>query len=207
MKQIKAFAVTYYKGNVRDNEKLKELVIPLVDETKNDCQVPEGWLTTKIKTSFENDKISNSLSNIAELKSQYFEVIKDFFDDKFQIEVDDIWYNSYTDGEYQEAHNHLGDALAPSHFACVHFLSFDPLIHSPLTFTDPMANIRHLSINMNSENYEQKHYPNVREGDLIMFPSYLDHEVKSFPPTPDSPRITISFNVTVTRYDGLDDDD
>ena len=40
-----------------------------------------------------------------------------------------------------------------------------------------------------------------------MFPAYLKHEVKSYPPTPDEPRITVSFNITVTEYAGLDDDD
>ena len=32
---------------------------------------------------------------------------------------------------------------------------------------------------------------------MIMFPSYLEHEVKSGRPTPDNPRITISFNLNL----------
>jgi len=35
---------------------------------------------------------------------------------------------------------------------------------------------------------------------LIMFPSWLEHEVKAGPPTPDYPRITLSFNIKMHRY-------
>ena len=206
-KRIDLFPVSYYRGAVEDNAKLKDLILPIVERTVKECETPEGWLTTNITTSFCNEKISSELANLTEVKRQYFNVIKGFFDDKFRLEIDDIWYNSYTEGEYQEAHNHCGDALAPTHFACVHFLSFNPKIHSPLTFIDPMDTLRHLSINMKTEEYNDRHNPRVREGSLVMFPAYLKHEVKSYPPTPDEPRITVSFNITVTEYAGLDDDD
>tara|TARA_A100001201_G_scaffold52148_1_gene51624 strand:- start:568 stop:1194 length:627 start_codon:yes stop_codon:yes gene_type:complete len=206
-KRIDLFPVSYYKGTVENNNVLKETILPIVEKTVGELETPEGWLTTNIKTSFEDETISNALANCQEVKRQYFNVIKGFFDDKFRLEIDDIWYNSYTNGEYQEAHNHCGDALAPTHFACVHFLSFNPEVHSPLTFIDPIETLRHLSINMKTEEYSDRHYPSVDEGDLVMFPAYLKHEVKSYPPTPDDPRITVSFNITVTEYAGLDDDD
>jgi len=206
-KRIDLFPVSYYRGAVEDNAKLKDLILPIVERTVKECETPEGWLTTNITTSFCNEKISSELASLPEVKRQYFNVIKGFFDDKFRLEIDDIWYNSYTDGEYQEAHNHCGDALAPTHFACVHFLSFNPKIHSPLTFIDPMDTLRHLSINMKTEEYSDRHNPRVKEGSLVMFPAYLKHEVKSYPSHPDEPRITVSFNITVTEYAGLDDED
>ena len=75
-----------------------------------------------------------------------------------------------------------------------------------MTFSDPLGLIRYHSIDLKSANYSEKYNPSVVEGDLLMFPSYLEHEVKSYPPTPDKPRVTISFNLTVTSY-GSDDDD
>ena len=203
-KRIDLFPVSYYKGTVENNDRLKELILPIVEKTIDNLEVPEGWLTTNIKTSFDDETISNELARCNEVKRQYFNVIKEFFDDKFRLEIDDLWYNSYANGEYQEAHNHCGDALQPTHFACVHFLSFNPEIHSKLAFADPIETLRHLSINMRSEEYDCRHEPIVNEGDLVMFPAYLKHEVKSSPPTPDEPRITISFNITVTEYAGLD---
>ena len=34
-----------------------------------------------------------------------------------------------------------------------------------------------------------------------MFPSYLEHEVKAGPPTPEYPRITISFNIRLNKHE------
>ena len=48
-----------------------------------------------------------------------------------------------------------------------------------------------------SHEHEDIHAPNISEGDIIMFPSYLEHEVKAGKPTPNNPRITISFNLTL----------
>ena len=46
----------------------------------------------------------------------------------------------------------------------------------------------------------EKYYVHAKEGDLIMFPSWMEHEVKPGPPTPDYPRITLSFNVRMHQY-------
>ena len=169
MSRIEIYPLSYYKGHVKDNEKLKGMVMPFVEKTKDECEDPEGWLTTNITTSFANEKVSNGLAGNYELKRQYFNVIKRFFDDKFTVEIDEIWYNSYSNGEYQESHNHVGDPINPTHFACVHFLSFDPEIHSPLTFSDPLSLIRYHSIDLKSANYSEKYNPPVVEGDLLMF--------------------------------------
>ena len=48
--------------------------------------------------------------------------------------------------------------------------------------------------------YSDKFRVNAKEGDLVMFPAYLEHEVKAGPPTPEYPRITISFNVKITKF-------
>ena len=53
---------------------------------------------------------------------------------------------------------------------------------------------------MQSNGYTSKYLPKVAEGDIIMFPTYLEHYVKQTKPTPDNPRITVSFNIVVTRY-------
>ena len=58
---------------------------------------------------------------------------------------------------------------------------------------------------MKSTHYSEKYNPPVIEGDLLMFPSYLEHEVKSYPPTLDKPRVTISFNLSVMSYGSGDD--
>ena len=53
---------------------------------------------------------------------------------------------------------------------------------------------------MNSNNYSHHYVPKIREGDLLMFPPYLNHLVPKSKPTPDNPRITIAFNIILVEY-------
>ena len=202
-KRKQIFSVSYYQGQVENNDRLKGQLLPLINLKKNKVQVPEGWSTTKIITSINSDKANEFLYDNEELSKQYLNVIESFCDDDYIIEIDEIWFNYYIDGEYQEQHNHIDsaqdqrkriDKLTPT-FSCVHFLCYDKEVHNPLTFRDPMYMTRSHSFEFASHEHEDIHSPNISEGDMIMFPSYLEHEVKAGKPTPNNPRITISFNL------------
>ena len=82
-------------------------------------------------------------------------------------------------------------------FSCIHFLCYDKEVHSPVVFKDPISLIRSHSFEFASHKHDDGHKPDISEGDMIMFPSYLEHEVKAGRPTPDNPRITISFNLNL----------
>jgi len=199
------YPITIFHSSVSDNQKLKNLIIPYIQETRQQIKdSPEGWFTSNIITSFEKPNINSIFFDKGtisqEIQSQYMDVIKTFFDQEWEVDIDSMWYNYYEYGEYQEGHTHMGDFKSPIHFACIHFIAFDPKVHSPLVFSDPLSRLRSTSLEMNSSNYSEKHKMNVREGDFLMFPSYLEHEVKAGLPTPGNPRITISFNIKVLRY-------
>ena len=202
-KRKQIFPVSYYQGQVENNDILKEQLLSRINFTKNKVQVPPGWTTTKIITSINSDKVNKFLYDNEELSKQYLDVIESFCDDDYIIEIDEIWFNYYIDGEYQEQHNHIDsaqdqrrriDKLTPT-FSCVHFLCYDKEVHNPLTFRDPMYMTRSHSFEFASHEYQDNHTPDISEGDIIMFPSYLEHEVKAGKPTPNNPRITISFNL------------
>jgi len=202
-KRKQIFPVSYYQGQVENNDRLKQQLLPQINFKKNKVKVPEGWSTTKIITSIENDKANDFLYNSEELSNQYINVIESFCDDDYVIEIDEIWFNYYIDGEYQEQHSHIDSAgdqrrkddKLPPTFSCVHFLCYDKEVHNPLTFKDPMSMTRSHSFEFESHQHDDLHYPDISEGDMIMFPSYLEHEVKAGKPTPNNPRITISFNL------------
>ena len=202
-KRKQIFPVSYYQGQVENNDILKEQLLSRINFTKNKVQVPPGWTTTKIITSIDSDKGNKFLYENEELTNQYIDTIESFCDDDYIIEIDEMWFNYYIDGEYQEQHNHIDsaqeqrrktDRLTPT-FSCVHFLCYDKEVHSPLTFFDPMRVTRSHSFEFASHQHDDIHAPDISEGDIIMFPSYLEHEVKAGKPTPNNPRITISFNL------------
>lgn len=209
------FPINIYHGSVQDNNKIKELIVPLIQEHKNSNNhtAPDGWLTNKLITSFSDDKFNDALIDSStpigkELTKQYNPVFTNFFDRSFSIKITDMWYNFYDNGEYQEAHCHFGSWKSQNHFACIHFVNYDHDRHSPLRLWDPSRNIRVSSWEFfDKRNYTDHIDLNVREGDFIMIPAYLEHEVNPGKPTPDYPRITISFNVCVTDIDEDEEDD
>jgi len=203
---IPIFPISIFQSPVRDNRRIQELVYPMIKKSSGKHDVPpEGWLTNKLITSFEDDDFNDNLLSDEgigkEIKDQYVEAMGTFFNTSFECDITDIWYNYYIDQEYQESHTHFGNYNQPNHYACVHFLSFNPQIHAPLTFDDPLRLVRSWSHEMTGfSGYSDKFHVNAREGDLVMFPAYLEHEVKAAPPTPEYPRITISFNVSILKF-------
>lgn len=198
MKSLELFPVTIFKIRVENNDRLKEVLVPDILKTSNNLTIPEDWTTNKIKTSF-GQEIDVIKRNRDLLEEEYIECMREVFDKEFNVDIDTIWYNVYTDGEYQEVHDHLGTPLRPSHFSFIHFLSFDEKIHQVPEFHDPLAQLRNLSVELDRSRCGDVYVPNITEGDLLMFPSYLQHCVPPGKKT-NYPRITLSFNIRVTQY-------
>jgi len=196
MRSIELFPVTVFKGQVSNNEILKNLLVSEILNESKDLEIPEDWTTHKVRTSFSSE---SNILNRTELTSQYIDCMRDVFDKDFDVSINKIWYNVYTDGEYQEVHDHLGSLFEPSHFSFIHFLCFDNENHNPPEFRDPLSQLRTTSLELERNNCGEVYVPDVTEGDLIMFPSYLQHCVPPGKKT-EYPRITISFNVKVQHY-------
>jgi hypothetical protein len=208
--RIQIFPVTYFKAPIEDNESVKKILVPKIMEDVAELAIPEGWFTNKLMTSFMGEKPGKEIffgedrTYQSLLETRYANCLDGFFENiPYQIVIDEIWYNCYIDGEFQEAHDHLvrsNGNYSPAHFSCVHFLSFDSTRHKPVRFHDPIEQIRCMSYELDGNEYNSILYPDINEGDFIMFPSYLIHSVEPSPPTPDYPRITISMNIRVMEY-------
>lgn len=203
----KIFPITYYHLSMTDNDTLKELLVnKIVGDSKN-LKVPDGWFTNKLLTSFDGEPRGSEIffgeddTYQKVLEKRYGDCINSIFDAAYKIDIDEIWYNVYMNGEWQEDHDHIGGPYG-SHYSCIHFLSFNPEIHQTVEFRDPLAQLRSLSVELDRNNYSHIWIPNIKEGDFIMFPSYLTHCVQPGKPTPDYPRITIAFNFRVLDYQG-----
>ena len=46
--------------------------------------------------------------------------INAIFDAPYKVDIDEIWYNVYMNGEWQEEHDHIGGPWG-SHYSCIHF--------------------------------------------------------------------------------------
>ena len=204
----KIFPVTYYKDSIENNDNIKNCLLPILNERYKDLKPPESWITNKLHTSFNriNDDCDelffgghNFYPKI--LEKSYKKCFENFFNDEYTISIRSLWYNYYLENEYQEWHDHLGSIFSPAHFACIHFLSYDNEIHQPTVFRDPLHKYRDHSHELEFDVVDDdKHIPNIKEGDFLMFPSYLDHCVYPVKKSQKCPRITISFNITLLKY-------
>jgi len=210
------FPIHIYQSRIKQNDVCKDEILSKIDKMHEDgkLKVPEGWLTDHLSTSFSYPDFNFELFSNTNTIKLYQDYVSRFFDKDVAFHIEELWYNYYVDGEWQEIHSHLSENSLgrASTFSCIHFLSFNPEIHSPVIFVDPNEKVRTLSLEMESNNYRQRYPPKITEGSLIMFPSYLEHYVPKGPPTPDYPRITIAFNLSVLRYGeqrafGYDDED
>ena len=85
----------------------------------------------------------------------------------FVFEVTDIWKNFYKELDYQENHVHS------SHFS---FIIYSNVDKSHTVFNNPARNIIEASDTSNIFNLQCQ--PKCKKGDMIVFPSYLEHWVK-----------------------------
>ena len=197
------FPVTVYKTRIKDNDFLKEKIVSGVEAALSELDSPEDWATDNLKTSFEGEPKGKEVlvgKNNVLLKKYYSDAIYEIFDREITWEiVDDIWYNYYERSSYQELHEHIADPFQKIHFSCIHYLSYDREVHTPAEFQDPISAIRAHSLTLDKDFVGDFYIPQVEEGDLIMFPSYLQHRVLP-QKVSDIPRITLSFNFRLLRY-------
>ena len=96
-----------------------------------------------------------------------------------------IWCQSYTRNQHHELHNH-----GPIGWSAIFYAIFDKEEHRSTTFYAPFADVAGELLKVE---------PEVDEGTLLIFPSYLYHEAKLS--TSDKQRAIIAFNMFPKQYE------
>lgn len=203
MKALDLFPVVVYQSKIYNNDELKEMMLDSIIKDSKSLNVPKGWAAPdSLKTSWGED-IHDVLQRYkSELYSSYTECFDEIFDKDYEINVNNTWFNVYEEGASQELHDHITNPnwlIRPDHFSCVHFLSYDRDVHTPLQFCDPINGTRNLSPSLSRDYVSEYATLDISEGDFLMFPCYLQHRVKP-QKVSDIPRVTISFNIRLSKY-------
>lgn len=192
---LSLFSVHVYKNRAFNHEKIKDKALGYVKRQyeKNPSTFPDAW-DADVFTTFGKridfdwaDLIMLYQDNLIELATQYG-IAGDAY-------ITDAWFNAYKKNQHQEIHEHL-----PGQFSAVHYLAYDKNVHSPTLFLSPyrqvsMSNAPPFKSNdpdFIPSTWNQLSYINVDEGDLIIFPSFLEHKVGR--QTTNKLRATIAFN-------------
>ena len=204
---IHPFPLYIFKHKVNNSLQLKEHFVPIITELiqkkEEFLNPPPSWLCSDLTTSYDNPTLNERIfSNSDLLLSCYQEVFSNIAPPQVtKAEVTNIWFNYYTKNDYQEWHHHITlnhiNSIKKSNLSFVYFLSFDPDYHGSLVFKDPLHMVRSMSSDSGICGYSPNWSPEVTEGDMVVFPVYLEHSVKPFKRVAENsdPRITISGNV------------
>ena len=155
------------------------------------AETAEGGITEgDVVTSYVEDwKVRTRLLPVwEELDSLMFACLQQYcyVNSIEPLQVMDSWYTIMNKGSRVHRHRHEGSVVSGTLF-----LKMPEGSHG-LAFSNPTIPYRmYEKINQSNESNEYAHLMEVQEGDLLIYPSWLEHFV---PPIDCDDRITISFD-------------
>ena len=185
------FPQFYYHGEVEKHQELKDKLLSELTDDK--LSQPKEW-NCSVQSSFETE---NNFS-----WDYFYECIKPNLLDMHQqlkgnplhqFKMTEAWLNKYERGDSQEVHTHIGADNCT--FSCSYFAQY-ALNDARFLFYDP-DQTKHLGeFTKHYSGVVNTWFPDVQEGDIIIFPSWIHHQVE--PHRSDTTRITVSANFKVT---------
>ncbi len=176
--KLDLFKINYYKYKINDWSDKKHKLLDLINfvELNNKKNILDKNQT----------QISTFFSNTFDVYDILQKDLIDFTNEiNFDINFLNSWYQIYDTNDYHNLHNH---GILPKQYSGILFLQFDKIQHKSTAFLNPYLGVINQTF----------FYPEVEEGDLIIFPSSLMHQApinKS-----DQKRIIISFNMELLDY-------
>lgn len=155
---------------------------------------PDGW-DCELKTDFPNSLENTYTPFYDDIMAQFSKDLK--LEDSVAM-IHESWLNYYVKGMNQEEHDHT-----PSFYSGIHFIKFNPEVHSSPMFMNPLAQLYSMSYESRSDidvhefSKQQLSLDNISEGDIIIFPSFIRHRVLK--QETDEVRITSSFNINTIK--------
>ena len=187
METIKLSQVSLYKIKVPNWEETKEKLLKLVPEDTL-TQEGEGTWSDYPNTVERRRHTGNHPYEHKFFEAIDFEPHKVFGGSEGDYRCSDLWCMKYgLQGKiHLHDHNHGMSGIL--------YTAYDPKHHCGTTFISPVRQIW--------DNYLVSYSPEVEEGDLILFPSRLQHYMPFPVYARTVPRIVFSFNIRTTKYIG-----
>ena len=168
------FAIKFVHIKVTNwNEKKKSILKNMGEVIHEDIPRGEFLETNFAEYSKEGDKMN--VTSILEEELSEFMIQTGGI-----VSVDGSWIERSTKGMHHNIHNHGATGYSAACYVC-----YNSNIHSPTQFVSPFNN----PITGEVIHYE----PDVEEGDLILFPSFIHHYTT--PNQSDTERVVLSFNL------------
>ena len=137
---------------------------------------------SKIKTTVKGDTLfdRNSMNYLNIQLTETLSYLLKPYCKNFVFNITSIWMNKYGKNDYQGSHVH------PGNFSFIIYYKTDK---SYTVFNSPVKSLLESS---GSKIFYLDYESNFKQGDIVIFPSYLEHWVK-----PNSKNITIAGNIKI----------
>lgn len=192
------FSPFYYKKTFDDHYKVRTTLLKHIKSQyeKNPNNQPPSWSCKVHTTQSRRDPIFDKVKGYYEFATDQF--LKQIQFPDCRVDISEMWYNAYGSGQWQESHTHHGSEDV--YFSAVHFLKYDKNIHPPLTMNNlnrVLMEPRFAGRQTTLDYWHMSKNIEVVEGDIIFFPSLLEHQVNV--QETDELRVTVSFNVKIQQ--------
>lgn len=170
---LNLFPISVLKISCTDWENKKEKLLSLVDwdkpEYKNSGQISDYFYNQRNGCSY----VVDFCSVLTDELNQALSYMK-----SPSLDIGHLWGQRYNKSSYMPMHTH--GAIG---YSAVIYVEFNKKVHLATRFMSPIHNFKG-----EIEYYE----PEINEGDLLIFPSFLFHDAK--PNTSNENRTIFSFN-------------
>ena len=188
------FPMFLYRGKFQTHSKWKDKIFPIIKrryEEQNGSN-SSSW-NCDCYTSFFDDSMVDYTKEteipigelLQDMSQNIQEAIKmaEFYPNSFFVSQQ--WFNAYGSGQNQEGHNHV-----PSHLSGVYYINYNPDKHNSTSFMNPNKmfyeapryNIQEYDPTLYGYGcYQEEMRPTIEEGDIVIFPSQIEHGVQMQP--------------------------
>jgi hypothetical protein len=197
------FSTQIWKSPLNIKQSIKDEILKSIEKNyqNHELYLNPLWNCKVHSTIFENNEIDYS-GIMPYFRSEYEKFAKEINLNYHNYSIKNIWYNYYVNGSNQEYHDHISKNWTTS-YSMVYFLKINDE-HPKLTFnnytnyhayysSNPKLKNLYSSDNCNNSIIFPNWSLNANEGDLVIFPAYIQHGV--FVQKINEPRITISLNI------------
>lgn len=182
------FGLPFYHAPVTAHGKIKHSVLREIDKLKADPRC----LTERDNERVYSDYRMGNETATRKYRDTVLESVRPNIAEFVQgigaknVQLGSIWFQQYSKYSFHNTHTHW-----PSLFSVVYYLQFDPKEHRATAFLNPAR--------LQMEHYldrkipvSTQFQPDAKEGDIVVFPGYLDHFVPMC--RSEKTRTVVSFN-------------
>ncbi|MEM1295545.1 MAG: putative 2OG-Fe(II) oxygenase [Verrucomicrobiota bacterium] len=196
IEDISIYAIPIRVVDIENHEQVLEAFSPWIKEKHPNLRSIRGW-ECDTKTTFGKDSRQFPFKV---LRSSLGKHVQGYFEEFLRpqngatIVEKEIWLNVYSKGDYQEIHNHL---MMNTVVSVAYMLKLPSRSGSIVFYRSGDTFFRSLSDFVRPDFSRDSVTPNLREGQAVLFPSFLPHYVS--PHQGDNLRATISANYDVSH--------